>query len=236
MYYSFNGGELIRLNDYNGFTDTFDIPVYFGASNDGFGNVYRYFKGTLSDLYVAFLSDDVTVDDFNPQIAPLVVKYQHMGPYTFDGENDYIDTGLQLFTQDNFEKDFEISFNIDSIGEGYVNQATIVNMKNERINTYPGFVYRLYVANKTVKFEAKGGSGNGASNKQADVHSVKIERINKKMYLTINGGTQKQVYDYTNFSNFFDVPLTIGSSLDSTGQPFRYFKGTLSDIVVKVRE
>lgn len=236
MYYSFDGSNLIRINDYNGFTDTFDIPVYFGASNDGFGNVYRYFIGTLSDLYVAFLDDDATVDDFNPQEAPMVVKYQHLGQYTFDGATDYIDTGLTLFDEENIMKDFEISFNIDEIESGYENQAALVNMKNERINTYPGFVYRLYTKDSTIKLEGKGGTGNSASDKQASVQKVVITRKDGIIYLTVNDGAQRQTYDYSKFKNYFDVPLTIGSSLDKNGNPFRFFKGTLSDIVVKVRQ
>ena len=236
MYYSFDGGNLIKINDYNGFSDPFDIPVYFGASNDGFGNVYRYFKGTLSDLYVAFLDDDVKVDDFNPPEQQFITKYQHLGQYTFDGSTDYINTGLDLFSEENIGKDFEVSFNIDEIVDGYVNQAVLVNMKNERINTYPGFVYRLYVGDKTVKLEGKGGTGSGVSNKQTDVHSVKISRIDGVIYISINEGEPKKTFDYSKFKNYFDVPLTIGASLDSSGNPFRYFKGTLSNIVVKVKE
>ena len=56
------------------------------------------------------------------------------------------------------------------------------------------------------------------------------------MYVSINDGEQKKVYDYSNFSNYFDVPITIGASLDKNGNPFRFFKGVLSDIVIKVDE
>ena len=236
MYVSFDGDYLIRVNDYNGFTDTFDIPVMFGASLDGNKNPFRFFNGTLSDMHVEFLSDEAEVEDFNPQKEELKVAYQHDGPYTFDGESDYIDTGLTLFSADKANKDFEISFNIDSIADGYVNQATIVNAKNERITSYPGFVYRLYIKDKTVKLEAKAGTGSGATNKQSDVQSVKISRIDSIIYISINGGTYKQAYDFTGFTNFFDVPLTIGASLDKNGNPFRFFKGTLSDIIVKIEQ
>ena len=236
MYVSLDGNRLIKVNDYNGFTDTFEIPVTFGASIDEKGKPYRYFKGDLSDLYVAFLSDNATVDDFNPQKPTMKILYQHEGQYAFDGESDYIDTGLKLFNSDNVSKDFEITFNIDSVGDGFVNQATIVNCKNEKITSYPGFVYRLYSGDKKVKFEAKAGTGNGCTNKISEVKKVRISRIDSIMYVSINDGEQKKVYDYSNFSNYFDVPITIGASLDKNGNPFRFFKGVLSDIVIKVDE
>ena len=236
LYLSIDGAEFVRLNDYNGFTDTFDIPVTFGASIDGKGNPYRFFTGSLSDLYIAFLDNDATVDDFNPEKQELKVAYKHEGEYAFNGTSDYIDTGLQLFSEENFNKDFEISFDVISIDPNNDNQATMVNGKNERINSYPGFVYRAYKADQTVRFEAKAGTGSGAKNKQSEIKKVVISRIDSVMYLSINEGEKKQVYDYTNFSSYFDVPITIGASLNNKGQPFRFFKGTLSNIVIKVEE
>ena len=188
-------------------------------------------------MSVSFLSDNAIIGDFDEYQKTEKIVYANSGPVTMDGETDYIDTGLQLFNMENFYKDFEISFTIDSVEDGNVNQATIINMKNERITTYPGFVYRLYQQkDNTIRFEAKVGTGSGATNKIPDVSTVKISRIDSKMYLSINGGPDNQVYDYTNFNSFFDVPLTIGASLDSNGNPFRFFKGTLSNICVKVVE
>ena len=55
------------------------------------------------------------------------------------------------------------------------------------------------------------------------------------MYLSINNGQKKEVYDFTNFTNYHNVPLTIGAALRN-GTPIRLFKGTLSNIVVKVEK
>ena len=211
LYYSFDRGPCIKINDYTGFTGTFDIPVMFGASLDGKLKPFRYFTGTLANMSVSFLSDNAIIGDFDEYQKTEKIVYANSGPVTMDGETDYIDTGLQLFNMENFYKDFEISFTIDSVEDGNVNQATIINMKNERITTYPGFVYRLYQQkDNTIRFEAKVGTGSGATNKIPDVSTVKISRIDSKMYLSINGGPDNQVYDYTNFNSFFDVPLTIG--------------------------
>lgn len=234
LYYSFDGQNFTQINDYTGFSDCFDVPVTFGASLDEDLNPHNYFEGTLSDLLVEFLEDNVTINDLNNRKIMDTV-YKHESAKTFNGTSDYIDTGLSMFKSDTIGQDFEISFTIDRIDSGYVNQAALVNGKNESVNTYPGFVYRLYT-NGTVKFEAKAGSGNGASNSQSSVQNVKIARRNGKMYLKINNGSEREVYDFTGFSSYFDVPITIGSSIDATGQPFRFFKGQLSNIIVKVEE
>ena len=237
LYYSFDGKNCVKINDYTGFTGTFDIPVTFGASLNGQKEPFRYFKGTLSNMSVSFLDDGVSIEDFNTTSEELKVMYAFNGEYTFDGKSTYIDTGLYLFNEENINKNFEISFNIDYVGEQNGTQTTIINTKNETIKTYPGFVYRLYQHHDdTIRFEAKGGTGGGASNKIVDVQRVKISRIDSKIYLSINGAESKQVYDYTNFKNYFSIPLTIGASLDSKGEPFRYFNGILSNIIVKVQE
>ena len=235
LYCSFDGNKCFRINNYTGFTDTFDIPVYFGASNDGYGNVFRYFTGTLSDMSISFLDDDVTIDDFNPQ-DNMVVAYQHDGPLVFNGTSDYINTNFYPFTTTNVHKDFEVSFTINSIDSDIVNQGTIVNAKDESNNAYPGFVYRVYPSNNTIKLEAKCATGSGASNSLSSVHKVKIERINDIIYLTINDGERKTAYDFTSFTKYFNRPMTIGCSLNSSGNPFRFFKGTLSNILVKVEQ
>lgn len=231
LYYSFDGGDFILINDYTGFTDTFDLPVTFGAALGPDNKPFRYFKGKLSNMSVKFLSDNAKIEQFNK----LKTVYEYAGNYRFNGTSDIINTGLCMFTEENIDKDFEISFNIEEIESGYVNQATVVNAKWEK-NPYPGFVYRLYVDSETIKFESKGGSGSGATNKQKDVKSVKLSRVNRIMYLSINNGESKHVYDFTDFTNFYNVPLTIGASLQEDGTPFRYFKGTLSNIVIKVAD
>ena len=235
LYYSLDGGQAIKINNYTTDSEkTFNVPVTFGASMDGNGNPFRYFKGTLSNMSVKFLSDDVSIDDINTSTKTLRTVYEHPEQYVFNGEN-YINTGLNLFTSENIDKDFEVSFAIDSIEPLSENQIVLVNGKDEgNAPSYPGFVYRIYT-DGSIRFDAKGGSGNGNSTKKENVQTVKISRVNKTMYLSINNGEEKQVYDFTNFTNYHNVPLTIGAALKN-GTPIRLFKGTLSNIVVKVEE
>lgn len=235
LYYSFDGGKCIKINTYlTNDEKTFDVPVTFGASMDENRTPYRFFKGTLSNMSVKFISDDATIEEFNPPRKPMQVVYTHTEPYVFNGTSDYINTGLKMFTEENIDKDFEVSFDIDSIGSNNVNQAVLLNGKDEGRNTYPGFVYRIYT-NGTIRFDSKGGTGNGASDPTNSVQNVKISRINKKMYLTINDGQEKEVYDFTTFTNYHSVPLTLGAALKN-GTPMRYFEGTLSNIVIKAEQ
>lgn len=36
------------------------------------------------------------------------------------------------------------------------------------------------------------------------------------------------------FSAYFNVPVTFGAGLDGSGNPFRYFKGTLSNMEILI--
>ena len=52
IYYSINGGDLTLLNDNSTFNSPFNLSVWFGASKDGSGNVFRHSKCTLSNIYI----------------------------------------------------------------------------------------------------------------------------------------------------------------------------------------
>lgn len=165
----------------------------------------------------------------------LPIVYQYAGQYTFDGTNN-INTGIKLFDQANYQKDFEISFNIVSIANDNISQASLVNAKfeNESAN-YPGFVYRLDSNLNNLELTARGGTGNPVTKPKNSVQSVKISRIDGILYIKINNEKEKQAYDFISFTNFFNTELTIGSSLQN-GQVFRGFKGVLSNIVVRMEQ
>ena len=62
---------------------------------------------------------------------------------------------------------------------------------------------------------------------------IELTRINRILYVRINDGNYERMQDYTTFTNYFNVPLTFGAALNNSGKPFRYFKGTFSDVEVK---
>lgn len=241
VYYSFDGKECVKLNDYTGFNKFFDIPLTFGGLiNPANNQPYRFFKGTLSDMSLKFIDDDISIDEYNPHRKPLKTVYKHEEQYVFDGESDYINTGLYMFTNKNIDKDFEISFNIDSVEDEYDFQAALINAKYEKQDAgYPGFVCRFNDSSKNLKFTAKGGAGNDVTYNYSQIigKKVKIYRKDRVMYMSINDGEPKKVYDFTSFNNYHSVPITIGCSLQGdTGEPWRFFHGTLSNIEIKVEE
>ena len=239
LYYSFNDKKFLKLNNYSGYTSYSDNPVIFGADFDSDGNIYREFDGKLSNIEVRFISDDADIDDYNPQTKELEVAYEHSGDIVFDGTN-YINTNIELFDLNNYDKDFEISFDVVSIATDNADQNTVLNAKYEG-GTAPGMVYRVY-KNKTIELKFVGGSGTAQNRRNyAGIESVKISRRNNKMYYQINDEAETQLYSFEEFIEFFNTPLTIGCSLqpsdDPSGfTPFRYFKGTLSNIVVKLEK
>ena len=190
-------------------------------------------------MTIADIGDDADIDDYNPLTKELEVAYEHSGDIVFDGTN-YINTNIELFDYNNYDKDFEISFDVVSIATDNADQNTVLNAKYEG-GTAPGMVYRVY-KNKTIELKFVGGSGTAQNRRNyAGIESVKISRRNNKMYYQINDEAETQLYSFEEFIEFFNTPLTIGCSLqpsdDPSGfTPFRYFKGTLSNIVVKLEK
>jgi len=247
LYFSKNGEEYIEVND---FTDTnnnyiHDTPVSFGGilkkKNGEYQPDSRYFKGTLSNMTIQFLNKQENNNNDDTPQKSFTVAYRHAGKYTFDGSSStVINTGLQLFTQANMDKDFEMSFTVDSIDSANVEQATLVNMKDEsQTNIWPGYCFRK--SGNNLQSTAKGGSGLDKTYAISTIEgsSIKISRVDRIMYITINNGTPEQVYDFTTFNKYHSVPLTLGGSIEKyvgdVPQYFRCFKGTISDITVKVQ-
>ena len=238
LYYSFNGRDFLKINDYTGNTNYSNLPLIFGANYNSNEAIYQEFDGILSDIHVRFISDNATLASYSgsPQ-GTLTTVFEHSGDYVFTGSNN-IETGISLFNFENYYKDFELSFNIVSIASDNVNQASLVNSKYENsAEGYPGFVYRIDSKKTGLELTAaKAGSGSIISRPKDSVETVKISRRDKKIYIKINDEEEILAYDYSTFTSFFNTTLTIGSSKNASGALFRPFKGTLSNIVLKVEQ
>ena len=200
------------------------------------------------------------------------VVFSHSGACTFNGNNGLItgdecsefhdvgliNTGIELFNEENYNKDFEISFNIDHYSASEQesissNQPTILNTKFEvssnSTTPVPGYVLRNKKSSNSVyEFTGVNPKNNNRFAKDipiTDVNKFSLRRVSGKMYYSINDEAYISMeHDITDDNALrFDVPLTIGGSLnaeldESTGNyvytPFRIIKGTLSNIVVKL--
>lgn len=65
-------------------------------------------------------------------------------------------------------------------------------------------------------------------------NKVVINRINDVYYIQINGGTTERLGTY--LGSTFNETTVLGASIDGNGNPWRYFKGTLSNITIIASE
>ncbi len=202
------------------------------------------------------ITEDVTyyakwVEDTND--FPIV--WSEINACTFDGgssnvsgdycasENKtkkYIDTAVQLFTEtgNNYQKDFEVGFNIVTYDSGSANQATLVNSKAENLSGWPGFSFRRKDNSNfelTERFSMNSSSVASPSIPSATTKQVKISRIDDKIYYSINDGSDTLLQDISANTTRFDTTLWFGATLNSSGNGAqRYVKATLTDMYVRL--
>ena len=138
--------------------------------------------------------------------------------YVFTGSN-YIDTGIKLFDENNYNKDFEISFKIKECVSSS-GQATIMNCMDESGTPWPGIVYRITsgseeeaIANVTTSIRIQ------PKYKRANVNKIILKRIDGILYININDAGDMVLLDMTSLTKRFNVPVTFGASLNASGNP-----------------
>ena len=157
--------------------------------------------------------------------------YYHSDQLVFDGTN-YIDTEVKLFSEENIHKNFEISFDITNINGTQTSQATVINSMLEK-SPYPGFVFRFQTNGTHLEFNSpkiahKAGINASTTNK------IIIKRVNDIYYVQVNDNTPERIGTYSGTT--FDETAVIGASIDGNGDPWRFFKGTLSNITITLSE
>ena len=208
---------------------------------------YENLKNGLQDLKVSNLPSkekypvylnvdgyDFKIDkDWNVSKADNIVY--HASNLKFDGNKDYIDTGIKLFSEENFNKDFQIRIIISEFGN-YKDWATILSaLKEDESLNYPGFNVRRRTNNKTVQL-GFGSGKNIATNLESYVdRAFVITRINGSIYYGFEDDGLTYVKDVSSLP-FFDTPVTLGAALDGNGTPWRYFEGEISDIQIVLGE
>ena len=209
---------------------------------DGQGVVNVTTSGTIT-LY-AIWGEGV---DLFPSVFNLTGPCYFTGPGTnVSGEycsqyanSDYIDTHVALFSNENKNKDFEITFDITHYvtSEQTETQATIVNSKLEDSGlNYPGFVLRRNSSNLelTARFNTLKPAKNTPGN---SLTKVKIARKDGIMYYSFNDASYQVFQDITSYTGSFNTTVTFGASLDGNGEPWRYAKKLeLANITIKLGE
>ncbi len=169
--------------------------------------------------------------------------------YRTYGTTDDIDVyDVCLFSQENHDKAFSISFNIKEIADTQPGTlATIVTNMNETGSPYSGFVFRVENNNTTsavgrpITMTVNGDSQNSATT----VFSTKDDAVGKSIvikreadsdiiYVSIDGGsTFPYSFDYSTYSKYHNYKLLIGGTYKSNGTDFqRPCLCTLSNVKV----
>ena len=166
-------------------------------------------------------------------MAPERTSYAYSGSVTFDGSvPKVIDTGVRLFSAENIHKNFEMYFEVVSLGSN-TNQATLMNTKDEYGGTpWPGIVFRVDQNKLMLKGDSKSGSSKRDDRALNAVQKVRIIRINDTTYYSINDESYQTLMDFTNIVRTFDTPVSFGGVLKPTGTRERRFKGTLANMSV----
>ena len=180
------------------------------------------------------------------------IQYIHTGDAIFDGtQNTFIDTGVNVFSNTNLNKDFEIRLTFKSVDSDQFTytkkQPTILNVKDELNAKAPGFNLRFQNTNtQNVSVTGKWTNTNGNAPVLANVvtSNAPIDFVfNRK------GGVITVKYYYNNYESnvitvldqsswtlnqAFSTNVAFGGYFDGSNNnaPGRFFKGTLSDMII----
>jgi len=175
--------------------------------------------------------------------------FSHIPLITFNGVDEYLDSGIKLYSKDNVNKDFEmvfdlVSFDTDHIMNSGLEQTTVMNSKDEsQQNVWPGFVVRFntrQTSNIYLNYRWGGTNSNkNTSTANLPIH-FEIKRVSGVVSVSITGSTPEHnnvtIYNQSSWAmtTYYDKGVVFGCSYNASGAPFRFFKGTLANIEVTV--
>jgi len=165
-----------------------------------------------------------------------------------DGTHRYIDTGVKLYDEANYHKDFEIGFTIEEYDpsnqykdpDNSAIQTTFVNSNLEDAGRHwPGIIIRRSNNNIEITQTIKKGDNyekKSLTRGASSTTRIAIARIDGVIYYSFNGEAFRVLQDMNNTSDYFDVDVWFGASVKADGTPMRYLDATLTDLYIKVGE
>ncbi len=147
----------------------------------------------------------------------------------------YIDTGVKLYDEDDYNLDYEIGFTLKTIEGSQVNQATYLNAKLEYPSTgNPGLVARRSSSGVLEIGHTVDGSREVRTANISNGASIKILRVDGEIYYSINDGDLIRVQSVRDTSDYHDITTWFGASYNaSTDSAWRYFNGEISNMYIK---
>ena len=155
---------------------------------------------------------------------------------TCDGTN-YLDTGIQMFSELNADKDFIVRFTVDE-NNGYSapnDRGSIFVDMSEAGEPYPGV--QFFTGNNqtyTMNINTTGRKVKNSNTGYVTGQSVVIKKINGIVYYSYNGGSDIQINNFSNFNTYFDNAASFCAGINAQGNRYRYFKGKVSDMSIEL--
>jgi hypothetical protein len=166
-----------------------------------------------------------------------------------DGSHTYIDTGVKLYDEANYDMDYEVGFTITAYDYEHqykdpgstASQATFFNAKLEdSARHWPGITVRKSAEKLeiTETITKPNGSNEKKTAYGTTVSPIKvvITRVEGVVYYSINDSAFTKLQDINNTSDYFDTNAWFGASSTATGDPMRYIDATMTNIYIKVGE
>lgn len=224
----YGDGQTLDANTFTNGTKQF---VKWSTTADGTGKDYFDEEQILTGLTET--AND-TVDLYAIWADSVYVPNQTV--LSFDGTN-YLNTGVRLFDSTNFGKDFEIIFNIDSMGTNAV-QNTVVSSMDETGQPWPGFCFRL---GETGQYEFAANASSASSDRvrkyfTGESNKVSIKRVNNILYGKLNNGTEQMIINYANLAGPFNTEVWVGAGPKENGTPRRFFVGQISNFKIAISD
>ena len=172
-----------------------------------------------------------------------------------ESSNRYIDTQIPLYSDANYDLDYEIGFTINEVNlSSQVNQAAFVNAKLENSSIkWPGLVFRRYDTSNleitqtinTKKAQVNNLSGAANLTTSDPPIDVRIYRKDKVISFSYNGGAETVLQDISNVNrDIFDFYTWFGAGgkeenggptrTDTTSAAQRHLVGTMSNMYIKL--
>ena len=115
--------------------------ITMGGTRLTLGTDYTYTDGTLK---IPNVTGILIINGEEPELEDFKIKYIFGDNIEFDG-NTMLDTGIALFSEENFDRNFELTVNIDSnTFDGTQNSKlnTVLNCADHKTSPYHGFLLR----------------------------------------------------------------------------------------------
>lgn len=241
---NYNAGEIVKS-----LTQDEEITLY-AIWEEANNNMFGLFSLFSVQTMIPEETDDLTDDDYD---SDLPVVFSAKGPCEFNGpdgfitgesceiyKNDkFINSNISLFSEENYQKDFEISFDILSYNPNNQGsdtiQQTFMNIKLEDESLgYPGIVVRKSSTNISIGVKDGKRLSIYKNIKYSDVQNIRIVKKDNIIYYSINGNKFTKLGDMSNFNHPFDVPLYFGASSLPDGTPMRIINAKLANMTIRM--